>query len=44
MWLGRGVAEGLRAPLLVLGEVAVEEGDLALAFERQDVGRDAGGK
>ena len=38
---GRGVAEGLAAPLLVLAEVAIEEGDLALALEGEDVSRDS---
>jgi len=33
----RGVAEGLPTPFLVLGEVAVEEGDLAFALEGEDV-------
>ena len=36
-----GVAEGLPAPLLVLGEVSAEEGDLAVALEGEHVGRDA---
>jgi hypothetical protein len=41
MWAHGGVAEGLSAPLLVLGEVAVEEGDLGVALEGEDVRGDA---
>jgi hypothetical protein len=31
------LAEGLTAPLLLLGEVAIEEGDLRFALEGEDV-------
>ena len=41
MWPGRGIAEGLLAPVLVLGEIAVEERHLAVALEGEDVGGDA---
>jgi hypothetical protein len=37
----RGIAELQLSPFLVLGEVAVEERDLALVLEGEDVGRDA---
>ena len=40
MRAGGGVAEGLPAPVLVLGEVPIEEGDFAVALEGKDVGRD----
>jgi hypothetical protein len=37
----RRVAQGFAAPPLVLGEVAIEEGELGVALEDEDVGRDA---
>ena len=33
---GRGIAEGLAAPVLVLGGVAIEEGELAIAHEAEE--------
>ena len=41
MGAGDRVAESRSAPLLVLGEIPVEERDLALALEGEDVGGDA---